>query len=62
LSGRAARAQGKKLGRPTISKATDAAIRQGAEEGDLGIRKIATTLGIGTGTVQRIKAEMSVAV
>jgi hypothetical protein len=29
------------------------------KKGDIGIRKIVTTLGIGTGTVQRIKAEMS---
>jgi hypothetical protein len=29
------------------------------KKGDIGIRKIATTLGVGTGTVQRIKAEMS---
>jgi hypothetical protein len=27
--------------------------------GDTGIRKIATTLGVGTGTVQRIKESMS---
>jgi DNA invertase Pin-like site-specific DNA recombinase len=55
-----ARAQGKTLGRPTISAATDAAIRKALKKGDAGIRKIATTLGVGTGTVQRIKAEMSV--
>ena len=48
------------LGRPTISTATDAAIRKALKKGDVGIRKIATTLGVGTGTVQRIKAEMSV--
>jgi hypothetical protein len=54
-----ARAQGKMLGRPTISTATDAAIRKALTKGDSGIRKIATTLGVGTGTVQRIKAEMS---
>ena len=57
-----ARAQGKALGRPTISAATDAAIRKALKKGDTGIRKIATTLGVGTGTVQRIKAEMSAAV
>jgi hypothetical protein len=34
---------------------------QGGKKGDVGIRKIATTLGVGTGTVQRIKEEMSVA-
>ena len=54
-----ARAQGKTLGRPTISTATDAAIRKALKKGDLGIRRIANTLGVGTGTVQRIKAQMS---
>jgi hypothetical protein len=29
------------------------------KKGDTGVRKIAATLGVGTGTVQRIKAEMS---
>jgi DNA invertase Pin-like site-specific DNA recombinase len=57
-----ARAQGKTLGRPTISTATDAAIRKALKKGDLGIRRIANTLGVGTGTVQRIKAQMSAAV
>jgi hypothetical protein len=57
-----ARAQGKRLGRPTISLATAAAIRKALKKGDAGIRKIATMLGVGTGTVQRIKAEMSAAV
>ena len=52
-----ARAQGKTLGRPTISTATETAIRKALKKGD--IRKITTTLGVGTGTVQRIKAEMS---
>jgi DNA invertase Pin-like site-specific DNA recombinase len=54
-----ARAQGKTLGRPTISAAMNAAIPKALKKGDIGIRKIATTLGVGTGTVQRIKAEMS---
>ena len=56
------RAQGKRLGRPTVSAATNAAIRKALKKGGIGIRKIATTLGVGTGTVQRIKAEMSAAV
>jgi DNA invertase Pin-like site-specific DNA recombinase len=56
-----ARAQGKTLGRPTIGTATETAIRK-ALKSDVGILKIATTLGVGTGTVQRIKAEMSTAV
>ena len=54
-----ARAQGKALGRPRISTSTDAAIRKALKNGDVGIRKLAATLGVGTGTVQRIKAEMS---
>jgi len=54
-----ARAQGKALDRPTISVTTEAAIRKALKKGDTGIiRKIATTLGVGTGTVQRIKAAM----
>jgi hypothetical protein len=48
------RAQGKTLGRPTISAA---ASRKALKKGNRGIRKIATTLGVST--VQRIKAEMS---
>jgi hypothetical protein len=52
-------AQGKSLGRPTFSATTEAAIRKALKKGDTGIRKIATTLGVGTGTVQRIKAEMA---
>jgi hypothetical protein len=43
------------LGRPAISTAAEAAIRKALKKGDVGIRKIATTLGVGTGTVQRIK-------
>jgi DNA invertase Pin-like site-specific DNA recombinase len=59
---RAERKAGQLLGRPTIRTATDAAIRKALKKGDVGIRKIATTLGVGTGTVQRIKAEMTPAV
>jgi hypothetical protein len=44
---------------PTISAATDTAIRKALKKRDIGIRKIATALGVGTGTVQRIKAQMS---
>jgi DNA invertase Pin-like site-specific DNA recombinase len=54
-----ARAQGKRLGRPTIDAKTNTAIRKALKKGDAGIRKIATTLGVGTGTVQKIKAELS---
>jgi hypothetical protein len=48
-----ARAEGKTLGRPTITASTDAAIRKALKKGDTGIRKFATTLGVRTGTVQR---------
>jgi hypothetical protein len=54
---RARSGRGKTLGRPTISGATDAAIRKALKKGDTGIRKIAPTLGVAAGTVQRIKAE-----
>jgi len=39
-----ARAQGKTLGRPTISTATETAIRKALKKGDVGIRKIATEI------------------
>ena len=54
-----ARAQGKILGRPKINAETEAAIRKSLQESGLGIRKLAVQHGVGTGTVQRIKAEMA---
>jgi DNA invertase Pin-like site-specific DNA recombinase len=54
-----ARAEGTTLGRPKIEAATDAAIRSALQAGGAGIRKIAATFGVGTGTVQRIKGEMA---
>jgi hypothetical protein len=54
-----ARAQGKRLGRPSIDARKETAIRNALKNGDAGIRKIATRLGVGTGTVQKIKAELS---
>jgi DNA invertase Pin-like site-specific DNA recombinase len=54
---RRAVAQGKQLGRPKV----DAAIERKAQRllsGGTGILKTAKTLGLGTGTVQRIKDEM----
>jgi hypothetical protein len=48
-----------KLGRPKIDKATEAAIRAALEAGDAGMHKIAAAFGVGTGTVQRIKAEIA---
>lgn len=53
-----ARANGRKLGRPRTSGTTEGVIRDALAKGDAGIRKIATRFGVGTGTVQRIKAEM----
>jgi DNA invertase Pin-like site-specific DNA recombinase len=53
------RAVDKTLGRPRISAKKESAVRQALSKGDIGIRKIARTLGIGTGTVQRIRAEMA---
>jgi DNA invertase Pin-like site-specific DNA recombinase len=54
-----ARAQGKALGRPTIDAKTEAAIRQDLQKGEAGIRKLATFHGVGVGTVQRIKAQLT---
>jgi DNA invertase Pin-like site-specific DNA recombinase len=52
-----ARAQGKRLGRPKIDQTTEWAICQALATGQ-GILKTATQLGVGRGTVQRIKAQM----
>ena len=54
-----AKAQAKTLGCPRVDEATQAAIRKSLRKG-VGIRKTATALGVGTGTVQKIKAELSV--
>jgi DNA invertase Pin-like site-specific DNA recombinase len=48
-----AKAAGKRLGRPKISEATEAAIRN-ALAGGMGMRKVAAQVGVGVGTVQRI--------
>lgn len=53
-----ARAQGKRLGRPTVSRSTEAAIRAALAEGGKGINRIARELGCGSSVVQRIRAEM----
>jgi len=50
-----AKAAGKTLGRPTISLDKEAAIRSALEGKQGGVRKIAATLGVGVGTVQRVK-------
>jgi len=50
-------AQGVKLGRPKINSATERKVRQQLANG-VGILKVAKSLGIGTGTVQRIANEL----
>jgi DNA invertase Pin-like site-specific DNA recombinase len=52
--------EGKTLGRPKIASATEKAIRAALSKGGVGMHKIAARFGVGTGTVQRIKAEMEV--
>src|SRR3984957_10844276 len=52
-----AREQGGKLGRPTIARRTEEAIRQQLGAGH-GILKVAKIVGCGSGTVQRVKREM----
>jgi DNA invertase Pin-like site-specific DNA recombinase len=54
-----ARAQGKRLGRPKIDAKTEAAVRDALANGKQGMLKIAAAFGVGSGTVQRIKAGMS---
>jgi DNA invertase Pin-like site-specific DNA recombinase len=51
------RAQGKKLGRPKVSPKIEAAIREHLSAGN-GILKVAAMVGVGSGTVQRVKREM----
>ena len=53
-----ARKEGKRLGRPPIDTKTEKAILKALERGDKGMLKIAAEQGVGSGTVQRIKAGM----
>jgi DNA invertase Pin-like site-specific DNA recombinase len=55
-----AKAQGKVLGRPTINVEKEAAIRADLFAAKTGIIKLAKTHRVGVGTVQRIKASLSV--
>jgi DNA invertase Pin-like site-specific DNA recombinase len=55
-----ARAKGVRLGRPMVSGKTEAAIRVRLEAGE-GMLKVAKAVGVGTGTVQRVKAGMTAA-
>ena len=54
-----AKAQGTKLGRKRTDIAIERKIERALSRGDRGIRKIAKDIGVGTGTVQRIKAAMA---
>jgi DNA invertase Pin-like site-specific DNA recombinase len=56
---RRARKAGTRLGRPTIDATKEKAIRKALAKGDKGMLKIAAELGVGSGTVQRIKAAMA---
>ena len=49
---------GKPIGRPPIPTSTERAIAKALQKG-LGIHKVAKAVGVGAGTVQRVKAAMS---
>ena len=53
-----ARARGVTLGRPKVTGKVERAIRARLRTGE-GMLKVAKALGVGTGTVQRVKAEMA---
>jgi DNA invertase Pin-like site-specific DNA recombinase len=53
-----ARAKGVTLGRPRVDESVEKAIREALAKGDKGKHKIAAEIGVGSGTVARIKAEM----
>jgi DNA invertase Pin-like site-specific DNA recombinase len=53
-----ARARGVRLGRPMVTGKIEAAIRGQLARGD-GIKKVAKALGVGNGTVSRIKHAMT---
>jgi DNA invertase Pin-like site-specific DNA recombinase len=56
-----ARADGKQLGRPKTAAKTERAIRAAlAKANRPGLRKIAASLGVGVGTVQRVSRELGV--
>jgi DNA invertase Pin-like site-specific DNA recombinase len=50
-----ARSEGKQLGRPRVSQQIEQAIRRELGKGR-GIHAVAKTVGVGTGTVQRVRA------
>src|SRR6266480_3283663 len=53
-----ARAQGKRLGRPSIPVTIERKIRDALKKGGTGIRKLAAKHQVGVGTVQRIKRQL----
>ncbi|MCC7045568.1 MAG: recombinase family protein [Alphaproteobacteria bacterium] len=53
-----ARAQGKRLGRPRLNSKMEHQIVLALRAGGLGLHKIARQFKVGTGTVQRIKAQL----
>ena len=53
--GTTARAKGVKLGRRPIDAKKEKAIAAALKEGGRGIKRIARDLGVGVGTVQRVK-------
>lgn len=53
-----ARAEGRRLGRPTIAVTTEEAIRTALRQGGTGIRKLAAAHKVGVGTVMRIRKEL----
>jgi DNA invertase Pin-like site-specific DNA recombinase len=56
-----ARAEGKPLGRPKIAKLTERSIEAALKKKNRpGLRKIASTMGVGVGTVQRINRGLRV--
>jgi DNA invertase Pin-like site-specific DNA recombinase len=52
--------EGKVLGRPMVDAKKEAAVRAALAKSH-GMMRVAKMVGVGTGTVQRIKAEMSAA-
>jgi len=54
-----AKAEGKTLGRPRIDPKTERTIARALEKGEAGIHRIARSVGVGVGTVQRIKATLA---
>jgi DNA invertase Pin-like site-specific DNA recombinase len=50
---------GKPFGRPKLDPALERRIRAALEKGDKGMLKIAAEFGVGSGSVQRIKAAMA---